>query len=137
MSSARIAHTTSNTSWFRHHTQEVRSNPKSRRIDNISRILTLLPIYEDARSQRPYNTTLPLANSLGITIDHPCDYDDPSCAGKAALKYTGPGNVLIAWEHVYLPKVAAAIGAKDAPSYPSKFIRYIPFLSQLTSFDCR
>ncbi|CEJ92063.1 hypothetical protein VHEMI07741 [[Torrubiella] hemipterigena] len=80
----------------------------------------------DARTQRPYNTTLPLAQSLGITIDHPCEYTDPSCAGKRAREYTGPGNVLIAWEHVYLPKVAAAIGgAKNVPENPSSHFDYI------------
>lgn len=73
----------------------------------------------DPRSQRPYNTTLPLANSLGIKIDTPCDYKDPKCAAKHAHQYTG-GNVLIAWEHIYLPQVAQAIGAKDAPKNPSK-----------------
>ena len=46
----------------------------------------------DNRSQRPHNTTLPLAESLGISNNHPCNY--------VALAYTGPGNVLIAWEHI-------------------------------------
>lgn len=71
----------------------------------------------DAKSQRPYNTTLPLANSLGLNIDSPCDYDDTQCAANAALQYTG-GNVLIAWEHKQLRHVAEALGADDVPKYP-------------------
>lgn len=76
----------------------------------------------DARSQRPYNTTLPLANNLGITIEHPCDYTDVDCAAKALQKFetTATGNILVAWEHIYLPKIANAIGtARNAPSNPS------------------
>ncbi|PHH90508.1 hypothetical protein CDD83_3472 [Cordyceps sp. RAO-2017] len=40
------------------------------------------------------------------------------CAGQAALRYNGPGNVLIAWEHHNLRKVSEAIGGKDVPKYP-------------------
>lgn len=69
-----------------------------------------MPFMLDARSQRPYKTVLPLAQSLNITIDTPCDLDDSDCAGNAARAYSGPGNVLIAWEHTYLPLVAEAIG---------------------------
>lgn len=71
----------------------------------------------DAKSQRPYNTTLPLANSLGLNLDTPCDFDDTECAANHALQYTD-GNVLIAWEHKELRHVAEAIGAQDVPKYP-------------------
>ncbi|KAJ6787266.1 hypothetical protein PWT90_05859 [Aphanocladium album] len=94
---------------------------------NIQHIMVQTPHAGDARSQRPYNTTLPLANSLGITIDHPCEYTNPSCAGKHAKQYNGPGNVLIAWEHRYLPKVAEAIGAKSAPENPFILTTYTIF----------
>ncbi|KAK9439858.1 hypothetical protein VB005_04473 [Metarhizium brunneum] len=91
---------------------------------NIQHIMVQTPYpgdtAEDHTTQRPYNTTLPLAESLGITIDHPCNYTDTSCAGQAALNYTGPGNVLIAWEHVHLPAVSKAIGGQDVPSYPGE-----------------
>lgn len=73
---------------------------------------------EQRTTQRPYNTSLPLARSLGIKIDHPCNYQDTKCAGRAALKYSGPGNVLIVWEHDHLPGVARAIGARHVPRYP-------------------
>lgn len=76
----------------------------------------------DHTTQRPYNTTLPLARSLGITIDDPCDLTDISCAAKEALAYTGPGNVLIAWEHDHLPLVSRAIGGQNVPTYPGMHI---------------
>ncbi|EFY87131.1 phosphoglycerate mutase family protein, putative [Metarhizium acridum CQMa 102] len=91
---------------------------------NIQHIMVQTPYpgdsAQDHTTQRPYNTTLPLAESLGIRIDHPCNYTDTSCAGQAALSYTGPGNVLIAWEHQHLPAVAEAIGGQDVPSYPGE-----------------
>ncbi|KAF5131404.1 hypothetical protein E5D57_007759 [Metarhizium anisopliae] len=92
--------------------------------ETLMRMLTLSlcrkDTAEDHTTQRPYNTTLPLAESLGITIDHPCNYTDTSCAGQAALNYTGPGSVLIAREHVHLPAVSKAIGGQDVPSYPGE-----------------
>ena len=44
-----------------------------------------------------------------------------ACAAKEALSYKGQGNVLIAWEHVRLPTVAADIGAEDVPKYPGEY----------------
>lgn len=67
-------------------------------------------------SQRPYNTTLPLAESLGLQIETRCDYDDPKCAAAEARRYNGEGNILIAWEHGMLRHVSEALGA-DAPHY--------------------
>ncbi|KAH0594739.1 hypothetical protein MHUMG1_07573 [Metarhizium humberi] len=113
---------------------------------NIQHIMVQTPYpgdsAEDHTTQRPYNTTLPLAESLGITIDHPCNYTDTSCAGQAALNYTGPGNVLIAWEHVHLPAVSKAIGGQDVPSYPDSHFDLIynqplPYTNvTVTSEDC-
>ncbi|EXU97350.1 hypothetical protein X797_009632 [Metarhizium robertsii] len=71
-------------------------------------------------SQRPYNTTLLLADSLGIQIDESCEFTDTECAGRKALNYRGPGNVLIAWEHERLPNVSRAIGGHNVKKYPGE-----------------
>ena len=78
----------------------------------------------DNLSQRPYNTTLPLADSLGIQMDTPCDYNDPECAANFALQYRG-GNVLIGWEHGYLKKVSQHLGGKHVPTYPGQLNMWI------------
>ncbi|XWX01629.1 hypothetical protein V2A60_009657 [Cordyceps javanica] len=84
---------------------------------NIQKIITPNPHPGSNVSQRPYNTTLPLAESLGLTIEHKCEYDDMECAAREAKAYRGPGNILIAWEHVRLRLVSDDLGA-DAPKYP-------------------
>lgn len=66
-------------------------------------------------SQRPYNTTVPLAKNLGIEIDQFCDYNDVSCASDAAFTHyrSSTGNVLIAWEHYYMRRLAAVMTKQD------------------------
>lgn len=71
-------------------------------------------------TQRPYNTTLPLAESLGLVIHTPCGYSDPKCAAEAAQRYNGSGNVLIAWEQDHIPAVVNAIGGRHVPKYPGR-----------------
>lgn len=95
----------------------VRAGGFGRQLDQKALTTTTDPVTE-----RPYNTTLPLAHSLGLTIQDYCEFDDMACAAKQALKYNGPGNVLIAWEHVRLPTVAKDIGAQNAPKYPGEYI---------------
>ncbi|KHO01432.1 uncharacterized protein MAM_00433 [Metarhizium album ARSEF 1941] len=80
----------------------------------------------DKLSQRPYNTTLPLANALGIEIDTPCNYNHPKCAADFALKYRG-GNVLIGWEHGYLSRVSKALGGKHVKRYPREWTTRLAF----------
>ncbi|OAA56879.1 hypothetical protein ISF_07395 [Cordyceps fumosorosea ARSEF 2679] len=99
---------------------------------NIQKIIVQNPYAGDNLSQRPYNTTLPLAKSLGLTIEHQCDYDETDCAAKEARAYDGPGNILIAWEHVKLRKVSEALGA-DAPKYPDS--RYDLIYDQPYPYD--
>ncbi|KAJ3494503.1 hypothetical protein NLG97_g4036 [Lecanicillium saksenae] len=87
---------------------------------DIQKIIVQNPYPGDHESQRPYNTTLPLAHSLGLTIEHKCDYDDPHCAAKEAKAYNGPGNILIAWEHGKLSHVSRELGDEDSPHYPGE-----------------
>lgn len=44
------------------------------------------------------------------------------CAADEAFRFKGPGNLLIAWEHVRLPTVAKDIGATNAPKYPGNCV---------------
>ncbi|GMG08848.1 unnamed protein product [Aspergillus oryzae] len=68
---------------------------------------------------RPYETVLPLAEDLGLTVDTSCDRDDPKCVKKAVEKYKGDGNILICWQHEALTDIVKKLGAKDAPEYPN------------------
>ena len=72
----------------------------------------------DPLSQRPYNTTVPLAENLGLTIEHYCDYNDVECASEAAFSHYSnvSGNVLIAWEHYYMRRIAASMTEQDVNS---------------------
>lgn len=53
------------------------------------------------------------------------------CAAQQALAYQGPGNVLVAWEHVRLPKVSEFIGADNVPTYPGEYTVYTISLSHI------
>ncbi|KAJ3483019.1 hypothetical protein NLG97_g7411 [Lecanicillium saksenae] len=72
----------------------------------------------DRTSQRPYNTTLPLAQSLNQTIETECSFYNIICAEEEIRRYDGPGNVLVGWEHVTLSFIAFALTGKFH-AYPS------------------
>ncbi|OAA70080.1 hypothetical protein LEL_09896 [Akanthomyces lecanii RCEF 1005] len=99
---------------------------------DIQKIIVQNPHPGDNLSQRPYNTTLPLARSLGLTIEHKCEYKDAECAAKEAKAYRGPGNILIAWEHQMLTHVSEALGG-DPEKYPGK--RYDLIYDQPYPYD--
>ncbi len=63
----------------------------------------------------------PLAKSLkpdDVDFNHKIHRDDASGVAQAVQEYSGPGNVLICWEHHRLGDIAKAIGVKVAPEYP-------------------
>lgn len=72
----------------------------------------------NGKRKRPYDTVKPLADELGLTVDHSCDRDDPKCVRKKVKKYSGGKNILICWEHDELTDIAEKLGVNDAPSYP-------------------
>jgi len=78
---------------------------------NICHILAEHP-KKDGSRERPYDTVAPLASDLGLKIDASVSRDDADGAAKAAKAYSGPGNVLICWEHGQLARIAAAIGVQ-------------------------
>ncbi|KAF2092654.1 putative phosphoglycerate mutase family protein [Rhizodiscina lignyota] len=73
----------------------------------------------DGSQQRPYDTVVPLANELGLTIDTSCQRDDQDCVAGVVEAYSGPGNILICWEHDALHDIVKALGDKNAPKYDS------------------
>lgn len=62
---------------------------------NTSSICTDGQRETDGSQQRPYDTVLPLAESLNLTVDTSCDRDDQECVAGVVSNYTGPGNILI------------------------------------------
>lgn len=72
----------------------------------------------NGKRKRPYDTVKPLADKLGLTVDHDCDRDKPKCVRKKVDKYSGDKNILICWEHSALSDIVDKLGVKDVPSYP-------------------
>ena len=70
------------------------------------------------KQQRPYDTVLPLAKSLNMTVDTSCQRDDSACVADVVGNYTGTGNILICWQHKQLTNITAALGDANAPTYP-------------------
>ncbi|KAE8143570.1 hypothetical protein BDV38DRAFT_231666 [Aspergillus pseudotamarii] len=85
---------------------------------NIGYIMAQTP-KKSGKRVRPYETVLPLAEDLGLTVDTSCDRDDPKCVKKAIENYKGDGNILICWQHEALTDIVKKLGADDAPEYPS------------------
>ncbi|CAK1367827.1 uncharacterized protein RHO25_012958 [Cercospora beticola] len=73
---------------------------------------------KDGSRKRPYDTVKPLADDLGLKIDHSCDRDDPKCVKDKVNNYSGSGNVLICWEHDALTDIVEKLGDDNAPKYP-------------------
>lgn len=60
-----------------------------------------------------------MAEDLGIKVDKSIARDDVKAAAEAAKAYSGPGNVLVCWEHGELAKIADKLGVKEKVVYPS------------------
>ncbi|KAH6661575.1 putative phosphoglycerate mutase family protein [Halenospora varia] len=85
---------------------------------NIQYILAEHP-KKDGSRDRPYETILPLSQDLGLDVNKSIDRDDVKAAAEAAKAYTGPGNVLVCWEHGELAKIVEKLGVKEKVVYPS------------------
>ena len=75
------------------------------------------PTRIDGSRSRPLETITPLATDLGLTPNSSIARDDAADVAAAAKAFTGPGNVLICWEHGQLTDIAEALGVPDA-KYP-------------------
>lgn len=102
-----------------------------------------LIVCTDGKRQRPYDTVLPLATDLGLTVDTSCDRDDEDCVADVVKAYTGSGNILVCWEHKQLNNIAEALGADDVDKYPDDSYNLIwtdPYnwteITDVTSENC-
>ncbi|KAF7715476.1 Uncharacterized protein PECH_007095 [Penicillium ucsense] len=84
---------------------------------NIGHIMAQTP-KSNGKRQRPYDTVKPLAADLGLSVDLSCGRDDPGCVKNVVDSYTGPGNILICWEHHALTDIVSELGDSNAPDYP-------------------
>ncbi|RJE24570.1 hypothetical protein PHISCL_03101 [Aspergillus sclerotialis] len=68
--------------------------------------------------RRPYETVLPLATDLGLTVDTSCKRNQPKCVKKLVKHYKDSGNILVSWRHGKLREIAMELGNRDPPEYP-------------------
>ena len=63
---------------------------------------------------RPYNTVKPLADKLGLEVDHHCDKKDEDCVYDTIKKAAKDGKrtILVCWEHKHLTDIAEKLGIK-------------------------
>ncbi|KAL6885431.1 hypothetical protein GGI43DRAFT_419106 [Trichoderma evansii] len=76
----------------------------------IGYILTEKPKSDGSRD-RPYDTVQYVADNLGLTINT-ADRDDVKQAAAMIKGFSGPGNVLVCWEHKVLGEIAEELGVK-------------------------
>lgn len=68
--------------------------------------------------ERSFQTVTPLAEALNLTVDVSCGKYDIGCAADLVRSYTGPGNILICWQHGKLRKIMERLGGEPWPRYP-------------------
>lgn len=54
-----------------------------------------------------------------MVVDTSCQRDDSDCVANVVNNYSGPGNILICWEHNALTDIAGALGDNNPPDYDS------------------
>ena len=63
---------------------------------NIGHIMAQTP-QSDGSQSRPYNTVLPLAQSIGLTVDTSCQRDDSSCVNKVVKSLSASTKNILIW----------------------------------------
>ena len=68
---------------------------------------------------RPYETVKPLADKLGLTVDHHCDKKDEDCVYDTIKEQSKKGkrSILVCWEHKRLSDIADELDIDDL-DYP-------------------
>ncbi|KAA8644754.1 putative phosphoglycerate mutase family protein [Aspergillus tanneri] len=68
--------------------------------------------------RRSYETVLPLATDLKLSVDTSCKRNRVHCVGKKVRNYEGSGNILISWRHGKMKQIVKDLGYEDPPEYP-------------------
>lgn len=80
---------------------------------------THLYAYTDKDTRRPVETLTPLAGALGLAVDTSVHRDDVDALAASIAALPSDAVVVVAWEHSVLSDVAAALGVRNPPDYPS------------------
>ncbi|KAJ5110261.1 hypothetical protein N7532_002906 [Penicillium argentinense] len=72
----------------------------------------------DGRRARPYETMIPLASDLGLSVDTSCKRNEYKYVKNIVDRYNRTGNILICWEYRRMTHTVEELGSKDAPNYP-------------------
>ncbi|THC98333.1 hypothetical protein EYZ11_002194 [Aspergillus tanneri] len=80
--------------------------------------LTTQLILSGGEHRRSYETVLPLATDLKLSVDTSCKRNRVHCVGKKVRNYEGSGNILISWRHGKMKQIVKDLGYEDPPEYP-------------------
>lgn len=103
------------TGWARAHCLPNVFGPQSSY--DIGYIIAQQP-FPNGTYERSLQTVTPLAASLNLTVDISCDKYNPECVANLVRSYTGPGNILVAWQHGQLRRIMEQLGGQEFPKYP-------------------
>lgn len=83
-------------------------------------MLTTCFLPADGAHGRAFETVLPLAKDLGLTVDTHCRRNKVKCVARAIRSYGGPGNILIAWRHSTMGGIEEELGSLEPIEYPDE-----------------
>ncbi|KAF7597502.1 hypothetical protein BBP40_003749 [Aspergillus hancockii] len=75
-------------------------------------------INKKGQHRRSYETVLPLATDLGLSVDTSCKRNKIHCVREKIHDYDGPGNILIAWRHGKMRELVEILGSENPVEYP-------------------
>ncbi|OJJ70691.1 hypothetical protein ASPBRDRAFT_44929 [Aspergillus brasiliensis CBS 101740] len=100
-------------------------------------------INKRGQHRRSYETVLPVATDLDLSVDTSCKRNHVNCVAKRIRKFKGTGNILISWRHGKMREIVQALGYDDPPDYPEDrfdLIWTIPFpynnITDIQSEEC-
>ncbi|RAK88134.1 60S ribosome biogenesis protein Rrp14 [Aspergillus costaricaensis CBS 115574] len=100
-------------------------------------------INKRGQHRRSYETVLPVAQDLGLSVDTSCKRNHVKCVAKRIREFKGTGNILISWRHGKMRQIVQELGYADPPEYPDDrfdLIWTIPFpydnITEIQSEEC-
>jgi len=85
--------------------------------DAVARTRLFVPDYDDGFDRhRSYETLLPLAERLGLEIEHPCEKDQPGKLAK--LLRSASGVAVVCWQHENLELLVSQLTGDDNVAWP-------------------